>query len=153
MQIELESNDSGTTLAETLSKIPAKLCTVKLSKGKRKGLNCNRKLNSTIDEEFCKFHVAKSATSELCPVILTKGERKNQMCNRKVMTNSDGSSEKLCKIHKTIEIKRPYNPYEDKEGKVDKADIVNGEIKSLICNLKLSKLDVELVKNARGMLI
>lgn len=86
-----------------------KKCAVVLSKGKRKGLPCNRKILQDNDD-FCKFHLGKSVDTDVCKVILTKGERKNQQCLRAVV---DGS--KLCKIHKALEDKRPYNPYVDKE--------------------------------------
>jgi hypothetical protein len=48
---------------------------------------------------------------------MTKGERKNQPCNRKVAEDSN-----LCKIHKTLEDKRPYNPYVDKECDFEERD-------------------------------
>ena len=95
-----------------LKKVEHALCPVILSKGKRKGLSCNRKI--ILDgETFCKFHMSKSVESQLCTVILTKGERKNKPCSRKVVEGSP-----LCKRHVALEEKRPYNPYVEKESDI-----------------------------------
>jgi len=108
------------------------LCSVVLTKGKRKGLNCERKILQDTDK-FCKFHSGKSVEKEICTVVLTKGERKNQPCNRKVAEDS-----KLCKIHQSVEDKRPYNPYVDKESD---ATINGNSVTSAICNLDLDLLN------------
>lgn len=87
------------------------VCHAILSKGKRKGEQCNRRTFSIEhDELFCKLHTAKPTEQNTCSMILLKGKRKNHTCNRKVVTGSD-----LCKIHHDIELKKPYNPYVDQE--------------------------------------
>jgi len=100
-------------------------CSVLLTKGKRKGTACNRKI--TDEEQFCKFHVAKNIPSEVCPVILTKGERKNQTCERKVLPNG-----KLCKMHQALEDRKPYNPYVDYEYDVEEFENLQNETNSII---------------------
>lgn len=113
------------------------LCTAILTKGKRKGLPCNRKINIE-GCIHCKFHTNKSVDVELCTVILTKGERKNKPCNRKVV-----EGEKLCKRHMALEAKRPYNPYVEKETDVC---VEGNRVQSPICNLNMSKLNGHLRK-------
>lgn len=145
--------DKGETIEKTLAKKPMRTCTVLLSKGKRKGLPCNRKINTEMDD-FCKFHINKAVETNICSVILTKGERKNQSCNRKVVCTIEdetNGTRGLCKIHKTLEDKRPYNPYNEKETHVV-VDNDKNELSSLICNLKISQLDVKMVENVRGAL-
>ena len=94
-------------------------CPVILTKGKRKNLSCNRKIiENTSNGSFCKFHTVKSEPISYCSVILTKGERKNQTCNRKSLHLDT----KMCKIHTTLEERRPYNPYVDKEYNVQIED-------------------------------
>jgi len=111
-------------------------CIVILSKGKRKGLPCNRKILQENDD-FCKFHLGKSISTDLCKMILTKGERKNQQCLRSVVDDST-----ICKIHKTLEDKKPYNPYVDKEVDVT---ITDNEIKSTFGTLDKCELNPEYV--------
>jgi hypothetical protein len=126
------STKKATTKAES-TKEPV-FCSVILSKGKRKGLPCKRKILQDTDL-FCKFHLGKATEKDVCTVILTKGERKNKPCNRKVADNST-----MCKIHTSLEEKRPYNPYVDKEADavLDKDHFV-----SKICDLEVSKLNPE----------
>jgi hypothetical protein len=103
---------SKASLKASLSKASTetKVCPMELSKGKRKGLLCNRKILS--DEEYCKFHLDKipATESQVCKMILTKGDRKNKFCLREVEGGKG-----LCKIHAALDEKRPYNPYVDKE--------------------------------------
>jgi hypothetical protein len=110
------------------------LCNVILSKGKRKGLPCKRKILQETDE-FCKFHLGKASEKELCTIILTKGERKNKPCNRKVADKST-----MCKIHTSLEEKRPYNPYVDKE---TDAVMDGSHYVSDMCTLEISRLNPE----------
>jgi len=114
-----ESNESNTRREH-------KLCSVVLTKGKRKGLSCNRKILPET-EAFCKFHLTKSIPQELCKVILTKGDRKNQTCNRKVASEGDD----LCKIHRTQEDRKPRNPYVENEADVTFDDDNNSVISEL----------------------
>jgi len=109
-------------------------CNVILSKGKRKGLPCKRKILQDTDS-FCKFHLSKATEKELCTIVLTKGERKNKPCNRKVADNST-----MCKIHTSAEEKRPYNPYVDKERDATFTDTL---VTSDICTLEVSHLNPE----------
>ena len=140
--VETGETVATVSISQVLGKKTVKFCPVVLSKGKRKGNPCSRKIVQA-EEEFCKFHLGKSIDTNVCTVILTKGERKNQTCNRKVL---EGSLT-LCKIHKTLEDKRPSNPYMDKEANVE---IIGDEICSLLCDLKISKLDVQTVENVRA---
>jgi hypothetical protein len=117
-----------------------KNCEILLTKGKRKGLTCNRKI-ITEGDEFCKFHLGKSNEVFLCNVILTKGERKNQTCNRKAI---EGDADKLCKIHRTLEDKKPKNPYTTNEFPVQ-LDEKEKVITSKLCILKLEDVDVEAI--------
>lgn len=111
-----------------------RLCPVLLSKGKRKGTPCNRKLSSE-ETEACKFHSAKAESTDVCTVILTKGERKNQPCNRKVL--QDG----LCKLHYSREQDRPKNPYTEKEFDC-KLDSETGQMISKMCVLNIADVDL-----------
>jgi hypothetical protein len=107
------------------------VCPLVLTKGKRKGLSCNRKI-LVKEEKYCKFHQEKTEDkSTSCTVILTKGERKNQSCNRKIIEGG-----KLCKIHQNLEDKRPYNPYIEKESDV----IINKKAISNLGELDMNKM-------------
>lgn len=140
------------TVKETLEKVEkkkVKTCLVILSKGKRKGLECDRKIIQDC-ENFCKFHLGKSTTLNFCNVILTKGERKNQTCNRKVVEilDIDGNiinqNETLCKIHKNLEDKRPFNPFVDNEIEIVSLKNQNQdfiESANQNCRLNLDKMD------------
>lgn len=112
------------------------VCKVTLTKGKRKGFACNRKL-AVEGETVCKFHAGKPVSLELCTIILTKGERKNQTCNRKSLEN-----DVLCKIHKTMEMKRPYNPYVDKERPIFLHDNI---LISQLCSLEVSRVTHDMI--------
>ena len=150
--IVTENPDTFVTVGEVLSKPSARLCSVSLTKGKRKGLPCDRKIILESDN-FCKFHINKAVPTHLCKVILTKGERKNQTCNRKVAEedpeNPSGSEQGLCKIHKTLEQRRPYNPYSTNEEDINLVNVTNvdtlkdeehDKVLSMLCELRLGDL-------------
>jgi len=132
--------DSKRSKGKSQKKVEHALCPVILSKGKRKGLSCNRKI--ILDgETFCKFHMSKSVESQLCTIILTKGERKNKPCNRKVVEGSP-----LCKRHVALEEKRPYNPYIEKETDIQiNDDLVTSSLQINKQTLEISKLNPDVV--------
>lgn len=136
------------TVNESLEKLPIKRCTVLLTKGKRNGLECKRKITQEGDD-FCKFHSNKSLDSVLCSVILTKGERKNQTCNRRIVAGVENidPSETLCKIHRGIEDSRPYNPFVDKEKPVE---IVGNTINSDLGTIPVSIFSHDLIEIVRS---
>ena len=127
------TTDSQTATPEKAAPVkqPQVVCTVVLSKGKRKGLSCNRKILQE-GETFCKFHQNRITDKTSCNIILTKGDRKNQPCNRKVIEGGN-----LCKIHQSLEDKRPFNPYVTKESDIKK---VKKTITSTIGQLDVNKL-------------
>lgn len=86
-------------------------CSMLLTKGKRKGTPCGRKISSS--NAFCKFHSLKPEPMRTCSMVLTKGARKTETCNRKVATLDTETLQNntLCKLHWIAESKRPKNPY------------------------------------------
>ncbi len=80
-------------------------CSMLLSKGRRKGSPCGRKIK--VVEQFCKFHSVKPEPARTCSMVLTKGARKTETCNRRIAT----PEHTLCKLHWISESKRPKNPY------------------------------------------
>ena len=137
--VDDENSDTDSTVSYASNhSMSHPLCTAILSKGKRKGQLCNRRILQENDP-FCKFHLGKSTENELCTIILTKGERKNQPCNRKIIENST-----MCKIHAALEEKRPYNPYIDKE---TDAVVKKGIVRSKFGSMDVSRLHPECIQD------
>ena len=80
-------------------------CTVVISKGKRKGENCNKKTSG--GDGVCESH--QKFVFETCKLLIIKGARKNQTCGKKVYINS------VCKTHFLSTIGIPINPYLENE--------------------------------------
>jgi hypothetical protein len=119
-------------VVESLEKISEKRCEASLSKGKRNGSLCNKKIKQ--DELACKIHLDKlqslgngendasgknAPNVQVCKVILTKGERKNQPCNRKVfleqsVSKDDEDGEDL-REESSSDPRNPRNPRDPRD--------------------------------------
>jgi len=91
----------------------SKLCLAVLTKGRRKGLPCGRKVGNKA-KHHCNAHASLETDVAKCCTILTKGVRRLETCNRKV----NASSGRHCGMHMVMEAKRPHNPYTECESDV-----------------------------------
>lgn len=55
----------------------------------------------------------------LCAIIMTRGTRKHQPCGQPGVGYIPGTEQVLCKQHLLFEQSKPYNPYVDKEFRLE----------------------------------
>lgn len=113
-------------------------CQMTISKGKRKGLPCDR-VTLSPDEAYCKFHAVKNTPVRTCSMILTKGVRKTLTCNKRVTSTEHD----LCTLHWLRECRRPGNPYieHEKDIQVIQLSPEKGTISSETAVVELSQLN------------